>query len=131
MTLNPNPYANPNPDQARAEWFDPEARLPFPPPPPPAPKPPPPPWSPASVPAAQCHPGCQQAQASAQALIDGARNVDNAYGPNNYYSLGCDAAEPFPEGDDGSWFYFTGAAGRRMQAAVADYAVASDAGVPI
>ena len=116
MTLNPNPYANPNPDQARAEWFDPEARLPFPPPPPPAPKPPPPPWSPASVPAAQCHPGCQQAQASAQALIDRARNVDNAYGPDNYYSLGCDAEEPFPEGADGSWFYFTGAAGRRMQA---------------
>lgn len=99
---------------ARAEFFDPEARLPLPPPPPPAPKPPPPPWSPASVPAAQCHPGCQQARASVQALTDAARSVDNAYGPGNYYSLGCDAEEPFPEAADGSWFSFSGAAGWRM-----------------
>jgi len=68
------------------------------------------------VPAAQCHPGCQQAQASAQALIDGARSVDNEYGPGNYYSLGCDAEEPFPEAADGSWFYFSGLAGWHMQA---------------
>ena len=85
-----------------------------PPPPPPSPKPPPPPWSPASVPAAQCHPGCQQAQASVQALTDAARSVDNAYGPGNYYSLGCDAVAPFPEGAGGSWFSFSGAAGVRM-----------------
>ena len=85
-----------------------------PPPPPPSPEPPPPPWSPASVPAAQCHPGCQQAQASVQTLTDAARSVDNAYGPSNYYSLGCDTEQPFPEGDDGSWFSFSGAAGWRM-----------------
>ena len=52
-----------------------------------------------------------------QALTDAARSVDNAYGPGNYYSLGCDAAAPFPEGADGSWFSFSGAAGWRMQAA--------------
>ena len=46
-----------------------------------------------------------------QALTDAARSVDNAYGPGNYYSLGCDAAAPFPEGADGSWFSFSGAAG--------------------
>ena len=87
-----------------------------PPPPPPSPEPPPPPWSPASVPAAQCHPGCQQAQATAQALTDGARYFENEYGPGNYYSLGCDAEEPSPFAADGSWFYFSGAAGWRMQA---------------
>ena len=110
-----------------AVFFDPDARLPQPPPPsppnpptpppppPPSPKPPPPPWSPASVSTAQCHPGCQQAQASSvQALTDAARNVDNAYGPGNYYSLGCDAEAPFPEGTGGSWFSFSGAAGVRM-----------------
>ena len=42
-----------------------------------------------------------------QALTDAARSVDNAYGPGNYYSLGCDAAAPFPEGADGSWFSFS------------------------
>ena len=93
--------------EVHAVFFDPDARLPQPPPPspptprpppPPSPKPPPPPWSPASVPAAQCHPGCQQAQASVQALTDAARSVDNAYGPGNYYSLGCDDVAPFLEG---------------------------------
>merc|ERR1719506_2360809 len=108
--------------ELRAIFTDSNAGLPLPPPPmsppppPPSPEPPPPPWSPASVPAAQCHPGCQQAQASVQVLTDAARSVDNAYGPGNYYSLGCDAEQPFPEGADGSWFYFSGAAGRRMQA---------------
>ena len=107
--------------ELRAVFTDLHAGLPLPPPPmlppppPPSPKPPPPPWSPASVPAAQCHPGCQQAQASSvQALTDAARNVDNAYGPGNYYSLGCDAEAPFPEGTGGSWFSFSGAAGVRM-----------------
>ena len=81
---------------------------------------------------AQCHPGCQQAQAAADTLTDAARNINNAWGPGNDYAFSCDAEAVDDDDavwidnvrvrnlansdrpDEASWFSFEGAAGVRM-----------------
>ena len=110
-------------DSTIAEFGDPEPRFPLPPPPPPpppAPSPPPPPWSPASVPAAFCHPGCPQSQGEATPLAEEWRSVGNVYGGDNgFYEFTCDAHDEQPmsadeETADAAWYVFEGAAGTHM-----------------